>query len=171
MTARVLMVGRFQPFHKGHILVIRRILRRYPSLILGIGSAQYSHTPENPFSAGERVEMATEALRDEGVRDFFVVPIEDINEHGRWVAHVESLVPRFTAVATNNPLNQRLFQEEGYEVCTTPLYSRSRYSGTVIRKRMLSGKPWKALVPEAVARVIDAIDGPARIRQIAGKDR
>jgi nicotinamide-nucleotide adenylyltransferase len=165
------MVGRFQPFHKGHILVIRKMAKNYPSIILGIGSAQYSHTPENPFTAGERVEMAAAALRDEGVKDFFVVPIEDINEHGRWVAHVESLVPRFTAVATNNPLNQRLFREEGYEVCTTPLYSRSRYSGTVIRGRMLAGRAWKDLVPEAVARIIDEVDGVSRLRQLSGKDK
>jgi len=170
VTGRVLMVGRFQPFHKGHILVIREMAKLYHSTILGVGSAQYSHTPENPFTAGERVEMATEALREEGIADFYVVPIEDINEHGRWVAHVESLVPRFSAVSTNNPLNQRLFHEEGYEVCTTPLYSRSRYSGTVIRRRILQGKAWKALVPRAVARIIDEIDGVSRIRQLAGKD-
>ena len=170
MSGRVLMVGRFQPFHKGHILVIREMVKLHPSTILGIGSAQYSHTPENPFTAGERVEMATEALREEGIADFYVVPIEDINEHGRWVAHVESLVPRFSAVATNNPLNQRLFQEEGYEVRTTPLYGRNRYSGTVIRRRMLGGRPWKPLVPPAVARIIDEIDGVSRIRQLAGKD-
>lgn len=170
MSGRVLMVGRFQPIHKGHILVIRKMARKYTSVILGIGSAQYSHTPENPFTAGERVEMSAAALDEEGVKDFFVVPIEDINEHGRWVAHVESMVPRFSAVATNNPLNRRLFQEEGYEVCTTPLYSRGRYSGTVIRKRMLAGRPWKGLVPPAVARIIDEIDGVSRIRQLAGKD-
>jgi nicotinamide-nucleotide adenylyltransferase len=170
VSGRVLMVGRFQPIHNGHILVVREMVKRYTSVILGIGSAQYSHTAENPFTAGERVEMATEALRDEGVADFYVVPIEDINEHGRWVAHVESLVPRFSAVATNNPLNQRLFQEEGYEVCTTPLYSRSRYSGTVIRRRMLQGRAWKPLVPEPVARIIGEVDGVSRIRQLAGKD-
>jgi nicotinamide-nucleotide adenylyltransferase len=171
VTARVLMVGRFQPLHKGHIRVIREMVKRYYSVILGIGSAQYSHTLDNPFTAGERVEMTAEALREEGIADFYVVPIEDINEHGRWVAHVESLVPRFSAVATNNPLNHRLFQEEGYEVCTTPLYSRSRYSGTVIRRRMLQGKAWKGLVPEAVARIIDEIDGVSRLRQLAGKDK
>jgi len=171
VSGRVLMVGRFQPVHNGHILVIRKMVKDYSSVILGIGSAQYSHTPENPFTAGERVEMTTESLRDEGVADFYVVPIEDINEHGRWVAHVESLVPRFTAVATNNPLNQRLFQEAGYEVETTPLYKRTRFSGTVIRKRMLDGRDWKSLVPKAVARIIDEIDGPARIRQLSGKDQ
>lgn len=170
MSSRVLIVGRFQPLHRGHMRVVSDIVRGSRSIILGIGSAQHSHTPENPFTAGERVEMATGALREGGVSDFYVVPIEDINEHGRWVAHVESLVPRFSSVATNNPLNQRLFKESGYEVVTTPLYDRARYSGTVIRRRMLRGRPWKALVPAAVARIIDEIDGVARLRQLAGKD-
>jgi len=164
------MVGRFQPIHNGHILVIRKMLKGFPSVILGVGSAQCSHTLENPFTAGERVEMAVESLRAEGISDFYVVPMEDINEHGRWVAHVESLVPNFTAVASNNPLTMRLFQEAGYDVLTTPLYDRRRYSGTVIRKRILSQKPWKHLVPPAVAAVIDEIGGVERIRQLAGKD-
>jgi nicotinamide-nucleotide adenylyltransferase len=164
------MVGRYQPFHNGHILVIRKMLESFPSVIVGIGSAQYSHTPENPFTAGERVEMAVESLRAEGIDDFYAVPMEDINEHGRWVAHVESLVPRFRAVASNNPLTMRLFQEAGYEVLTTPLYDRRRYSGTVIRRRMLSGKPWRQLVPPAVSAVIDEISGVERMRQLAGRD-
>jgi len=86
------------------------------------------------------------------------------------VAHVESLVPRFTAVASNNPLTMRLFQESGYEVLTTPLYDRRRYSGTVIRKRILSGKPWKQLVPPAVSTIIEGIGGVERLRQLTGKD-
>jgi nicotinamide-nucleotide adenylyltransferase len=164
------MVGRFQPFHKGHILVIRKMLESFPSVIVGIGSAQYSHTTQNPFTAGERVEMAVDSLRAEGIGDFYVVPIEDINEHGRWVAHVESLIPRFNAVASNNPLTMRLFQEAGYEVLTTPLYDRRKYSGTVIRKRILTGNTWRRLVPPAVSAVIDEIGGVNRIRQLAGKD-
>jgi nicotinamide-nucleotide adenylyltransferase len=167
---RILIVGRFQPFHKGHILVLRDMLKRYPSVIIGIGSAQYSHTPDNPFTAGERVEMVVEALRAEGIPDFFAVPIEDINEHGRWVAHVESLVPRFRAVASNNPLVQRLFREKGYEVINTPLYDRRKYCGKVIRERILSGRPWKAFVPPQVARIIEEIGGPERLRQIAAGD-
>ena len=167
---RVLMVGRFQPFHMGHLLVLRRIAKRFDSIILGIGSAQYSHTEENPFTAGERVEMMVEALRADGIGACYVIPMEDIHEHGRWVAHVESLVPRFSAVATNNPLNQQLFKEEGYDVVSTPLYDRKKFSGSVIRKRILAGKPWKGLVPPVVARIIGEIGGVERIRRITAVD-
>ncbi|EQD45121.1 nicotinamide-nucleotide adenylyltransferase, partial [mine drainage metagenome] len=51
---RAFVVGRFQPFHNGHLHVIKEILSQYSSVIIGIGSAQYSHTMENPFTAGER---------------------------------------------------------------------------------------------------------------------
>ena len=170
MQPRVVMVGRFQPFHNGHILVIRHLLKSFRSVILGIGSAQYSHTPDNPFTAGERVEMAVEALRAEKIEDFYAVPIEDINEHGRWVAHVESLVPRFSAAASNNPLVGRLFEERGYRVVSTPLYDRRKFCGTIIRERMLRGRPWKTLVPAPVAKIIEAVGGPERLRRIAAKD-
>ena len=167
---RALVVGRFQPIHLGHIRLLRAIRPRFESFVLGIGSAQYSHTLENPFTAGERVEMAVESLLEEGFTGFYVVPIEDINEHGRWVAHVESLVPRFSTAVTNNPLTARLFEERGYDVVRTPLYDRKKYSGTVIRRRILAGRPWRHLVPGAAARVIDEIGGVGRIRELAVRD-
>jgi nicotinamide-nucleotide adenylyltransferase len=167
---RVLMVGRFQPIHLGHIRVINEMAKDFASVILGIGSAQYSHTLENPFTAGERVEMIQESLHEEGLENFYVLPIEDINEHGRWVAHVTSLVPRFAAVVGNNPLTQQLFKESGFKVRGTPLYDRKKYSGTEIRNRMLARKSWKQLVPKATARIIDEIEGVERLRHLAGKD-
>lgn len=169
-AGRALFVGRFQPIHLGHIRLLRSLKSRFGSFIIGIGSAQYSHTLENPFTAGERVEMVAESLRNEGFADFYVIPIDDINEHGRWVAHVESLVPRFETAVTNNPLTARLFKERGYEVVGTRLYDRRRYSGTVIRRRMLQGRRWRHLVPAPAARVIDRIHGVERIRELAGSD-
>jgi nicotinamide-nucleotide adenylyltransferase len=39
-----LLIGRFQPFHKGHLQVVKTIARDCDDIIIGIGSAQYSHT-------------------------------------------------------------------------------------------------------------------------------
>src|SRR6266700_8062812 len=59
-----LYVGRFQPFHLGHLQAIKYILGRVDDLIILVGSAQHSHTHENPFTAVERITMIRRALKD-----------------------------------------------------------------------------------------------------------
>jgi nicotinamide-nucleotide adenylyltransferase len=166
---RGLFVGRFQPFHLGHLDAVRRLARQDDELIVGIGSANVSHTPANPFTAGERAEMALAALREAGVGNALVVPLPDIGRNALWVSHVASLVPRFTIVHTNNPLPARLFAERGYEVAGVPFHERERFEGTSIRAAMARGDEaaWRAAVPPAVARVIVEVDGPARVRDLA----
>jgi nicotinamide-nucleotide adenylyltransferase len=164
-----LLIGRFQPFHNGHLEVVRKIARECDELIIGIGSAQISHTRDNPFTAGERHLMISRALREEGIRDYFLVPIVDINQYGVWVSHVRSMVPPFERVYTNNSLTKRLFSEAGYEVAASPMFNREHYSGTEIRKRMVSDDDWRQFVPAAVAEVIDSIDGIKRMRDLVGQ--
>ena len=64
-----LIIGRFQPLHNGHLEVIRKVSAECDHVIIGIGSAQSSHTSENPFTAGERYLMMSETLKDEGIDD------------------------------------------------------------------------------------------------------
>lgn len=162
-----LVVGRFQPLHKGHMDVIRKCAEESEHLTIGIGSAQYSHTPENPFTAGERYMMINKTLRDKGIDNYSIVPIEDLNRYPVWVSHVVSLVPPFKRVYSNNPLTRRLFQEAGFEVRASPLYNREIFSGTEIRRRIVNNEEWRSLVPSPVADVIDAIDGVERLKQIS----
>lgn len=162
-----LVVGRFQPLHKGHMDVIRKCAEESEHLTIGIGSAQYSHTPENPFTAGERYMMINKTLRDEGIDNYSIVPIEDLNRYPVWVSHVVSLVPPFKRVYSNNPLTRRLFQEAGFEVRASPLYNREIFFGTEIRRRIVNNEEWRSLVPAPVADVIDAIDGVERLKQIS----
>ena len=57
LEKRGLFLGRFQPFHLGHLDVIKQALKMVDELVIVIGSAQYSHTFENPFTDSEREEM------------------------------------------------------------------------------------------------------------------
>src|SRR5205809_6256180 len=108
MTGRAFFIGRFQPFHRGHLAMVRRILESNDEIIVGIGSAQYSHTGENPFTSGERYEMIKRALDAEGVHNYHIVPIPDTHVHSVWVSHVTSLVPRLDVVYSNSHLLVRL---------------------------------------------------------------
>ena len=44
------IVGRFQPFHNGHLKLLQNILKQVKFLKIGIGSSQFSNLPDNPFS-------------------------------------------------------------------------------------------------------------------------
>lgn len=163
-----LMIGRFQPLHNGHMDVIRKCAEESENLTIGIGSAQYSHEYENPFTAGERYLMIDEVMKDEGISNYCIVPIEDLNRYSLWVAQVVSMSPPFSIVYTNNSLTRRLFIESGYEVRDSPLYNREIYSGTSVRKKMIEGDEWRSLVPKKTAEIIDEIDGVNRLREISG---
>jgi nicotinamide-nucleotide adenylyltransferase len=165
---RGLFIGRFQPFHVGHLESVKRLAAQHDELVVGIGSANVSHTPTNPFTAGERMEMIRGALAEAGVANAVVVPIPDVGRNALWVSHVASLVPRFSVCHTNNPLPARLFSEAGYKVAPVPFYDRGTFEGTRIRGLLArDAKEWRALVPAAVARVILEVDGVARVRELA----
>ncbi len=159
-----LVIGRFQPLHLGHMEVLNKCASESDHLIVGIGSAQYSHQKSNPFTAGERYLMIDRALVEAGIQNYSIVPIEDLNRYSVWVAHVESMCPPFGAVYSNNPMTRRLFKEAGHDVRESHIYNREIYSGTEIRRRMLEDEDWRSLVPESTARVIDAIDGVDRVK-------
>ena len=169
---RSFIVGRFQPFHNGHLEIIKEILKKNSHVIIGIGSAQYSHTLKDPFTAGERHLMISSTLESEGIYDFYLVPIEDVNSNPLWVAHVESLTPKFNTVYTNNPLVRRLFKEKDYQVHSLEMVHRDEWSGTRIREKMIEGKVWEESVAKIVADIIREIDGVKRIqdRSASGGD-
>jgi nicotinamide-nucleotide adenylyltransferase len=163
-------IGRFQPYHYGHQSVIMQIAEEVDELVIGIGSAQLSHTTHNPFTAGERVLMITRALEKSLSLPFYVIPIEDIQRNALWVSHARAISPPFNAVYSSNPLVVRLFSESGTEVISPEMYKRKDHSGTEIRRRMLAGEGWRALVPPEVAGVIDEIDGVKRLFDVSGSD-
>ena len=167
---RALIIGRFQPFHNGHLKVIKYIISKYKAVIVGIGSAQYSHTLENPFTAGERHLMISRTLEARGIHNYYLVPIEDLHRNAIWVAHVEAIAPPFDVVFANNPLTKRLFKERGYKVAVPPFYDRNKYSGREIREKIIRGEPWENLVPPEVVETIKEIDGISRLRELAQSD-
>ena len=166
-----LFIGRFQPFHNGHLEVIKEMASQVDKLIIAIGSAQESHTLDDPFTAGERHLMISETLDEMDILNYFLIPIVDINRYSVWVAHVRSLVPPFDIVFTNNDLTARLFSEAGIEVRRTRIYDRERYSGKLVREAILAGRDWRSLVPSGTVKVIEAIDGEKRMRELAGDAR
>ncbi len=169
---RALFVGRFQPFHYGHLYAIQKILEEAEELIIVVGSAQMSHEPDNPFTAGERIEMISAALNEANIdkKRYMLIPIADAPSHRTWVSYVESQTPRFEVVYSNQALTRRLLIEAGYDVRSIPLHNRSRFEATEIRSRILNDEDWSELVPKPVYCIVKEIDGENRIRDLRKSD-
>jgi nicotinamide-nucleotide adenylyltransferase len=173
MVTRGLYVGRFQPFHLGHLGAIKYSLKEVDELVIVIGSAQYSHNANNPFTAGERLVMVRRALFEAGVdySKLWIVPVPDVHLHMLWVSAVEGYTPKFNALFSNEPLTKRLFMEAGYEVKTVPLFERKTYVSTIVREKMVKDNSWMELVPKSVADFILEIDGVNRLIDLTRTDR
>jgi nicotinamide-nucleotide adenylyltransferase len=170
---RGLFVGRFQPFHIGHVEVVKRLLKSVDELIIVVGSSQLSHELDNPFTAGERVTIIRSALDEEGVdpKDYYLIPVPDVMAHATWVNQVIALTPSFNIVYSNEPLTRRLFKEAGFKVENVPFYHRETYSATEVRRRMLNDGGWEELLPKSVVEYIKRMDGVSRIRELAVSDK
>ena len=173
MVKRGLYVGRFQPFHLGHLNAIKEVLKEVDELVIVIGSAQYSHNTNNPFTAGERLVMIRRALK-EGNIDYsrvWVVPVPDVHLHMLWVAALEGYTPKFNVVYSNEPLTRRLFMEAGYKVKSIRFFERKDYNSTLVREKMVQDDSWTSLVPKSVAEFITEIDGVNRLRDLNRTDK
>lgn len=96
-------VGRFQPFHNGHKVVVDEALRRAKKVALVIGSHDAPRTARNPFTTAERIEMISSVYPQEVAdrRLHFVPQVDHTYNMDRWIAGVSTGV---TAVA-NTPFN------------------------------------------------------------------
>ncbi len=93
-----LFIGRFQPFHKGHLAIIEEMKKDCEEIIIGIGSAQKERETDNPLSGGERIDMIKKVLESKGVEDYEIYPIPDLDCHPAWPHYIRSILPRFDIV-------------------------------------------------------------------------
>lgn len=168
--SRGLFIGRFQPFHLGHIAAIKFALTNVDELIIVIGSSQASYDQQNPFTAGERLSMIKDSLNADTLIDckkILIVPVPDTNVHSTWTHTVDTLVPKYDVVFTNNAFTGYLFIQRNIPVREPKLLNRDDLSGTEIRRRMLKNIKWTHLVTEQTQRVIQKINGVERVKKIA----
>jgi len=163
---KALFIGRFQPFHNGHLNVLKYLSNKFDEIIIGIGSSQYNNTTENPFTADERKLMIEKSLEKEGINTYKIVLIPDLHNPPKWVDHVLSIYSDFDIVISNNDFTKQLFSEKGFTVKKTPLFNQKKFSGKEIRGRIKKNESWEDLVPKIVCKIIKEIDGEKRIKNV-----
>lgn len=166
---RCLIIARFQPLHYGHLNALKYGLTVADEIVVAVGMASQSHTPENPFTAGERLEMIRESARWANLPlDKLITITLPTLEVSRVAIHYLKLYsPFFSKVISLNPIIRRIFAEEGYAVVEPPVISRDLYRGSYVRKLMYEGREeWRELVPPPVVKIIEDVDGINRVKML-----
>lgn len=154
----VLFIGRFQPFHLGHLDAIKQILRRHKKVIIGIGSSQFFGETKNPFKVLLRAKMVTKSLLEAGIKKnrFSIFEISDINNDKLWVRHVEKIVPKFDTIYSGSKHVQKLFRRDGKYKIKIPKFN-FKISATMVRGKMKRRQNWQKLVPSATKKIISSL--------------
>lgn len=154
---RGLFIGRFQPFHKGHLHAAKFALRVCKNLIIGIGSSQESGTIKNPLQSKARRKIIRSALSAEGIdmKRISFLEIPDFNDNEEWFKYIAKRA-RVDVVFSRHRLVRKIFNDRGVRVISPPWFERRRMSATEVRKRIGKNGRWERLVPRGAVKEIRA---------------
>jgi cytidyltransferase-like protein len=172
--------GRFQPFHFGHLSVVKHALQSCRQLAIGISNpfrlpavvpAEFSdaaqasllraRSPENnPWPYWARSLMIREALRQEGIDLERIMIIPNLNYMTLPIDEIR--FPKGMTVVfvcpkdAHNKAASAKYQSEGWKVVEVPPGSMG-VGSAAIRAKIRAKEDWESLVPTGAAQVIRAL--------------
>lgn len=169
---RGLMMGRFQPFHLGHLELAKQILENCDEVIIAITSSQFNYLEKDPFTAGERIEMVHNSIKESNLdlSRCIILSLENQFNIATWSSYIKSNLPHFDKVYSGNDYVKMLLADSNIEVITPEFLERQKFSATKIRSMIISNEEWEQLVPNAVSEFIKKINGVNRLKIINKSD-
>jgi len=149
------LVGRFQPFHKGHLHLIKKSFQYIKTMIIGVGSVGVINK-DNFLSYEQRKKMLETVIRKEGWSDKVskIVSVKDFNNDKLWLEHCLEVAGKIDVVIGNNEWTNGIFERAGYPVLRLGFYKRYLYEGVRIRRLIKIGKRWENRVPDYIVTLL-----------------
>ncbi len=165
-------MGRFQPFHLGHLDLVQQILQECDEVIITVTSSQFNYLKKDPFTAGERIEMIRNSIKESNLdlAKCIILPIENQFNIATWASYLKSMLPHFDRVYSGNIYVQMLLKNSQIEVVPPKFLEKEKYNATQIRSKIILNEDWEYLVPHAVSEFIKKINGKNRIEIINTSD-
>ena len=92
--------------------------------------------------------------------------VPDTGDHDKWTHHVDSIVPKYDVVFSNDDFTLSLYKKREIKTIPVPLLQRETVSGTHIREMISQDKDWSSLVPEGTRNVLLRINARQRLSEI-----
>ncbi|OZG74181.1 ADP-ribose pyrophosphatase [Hahella sp. CCB-MM4] len=119
----LVFIGRFQPFHKGHLAVIEAGLKQADQMIILCGSAHQPRSVRNPWTVAEREAMIKGALPEADRSRIHVAPLMDIVYNDEcWVRNVQATVNGLVTAHHATPHNRPMIGLIGHSKDNSSYY-------------------------------------------------
>jgi len=157
-----LFIGRFQPFHNGHLYVLKKALGLAEKVIIGIGSSNIQNE-KNPWNFETRKKMIQSIIKHQDLQNKIqaVWAIPDVFDNDKWgnmiveSLYSEGVLGSEIVVVGNNDWTNNIMRMKGLLVVEPGLFKRNELEGLLIRQLM--GKhdmTWKNKVPISVVKCL-----------------
>lgn len=174
------VIGRFQPFHNGHLRYLQEALKRCEHLYIGIttpGKTPTQYEPDhpgrlgvvnNPFTYKERVEMISRALSTQGgtLERISFVHFDPANVDA-WHKEVPKDAAYFLLLIGDEQQKVDAMRAQGLHVEVLETISDRTYTSGEVRKRMQKDGNWQELVPSGVADYLSSINAVQRLKTLS----
>ena len=156
-------IGRFQPFHNGHLHVVLEALEKCEKLLMLVGSVNLAPSIRNPWSFNERRDMIYLGVPYK-YRDRLI--IEEIRDssymNSSWIANVKSVIWQYNDTSKEVLLVGHGKDETSWYLKAFPEFNYldvknvTNIDASNIREQILEGNPtlWPTQVPEQVCEML-----------------
>ena len=143
-----LVIGRFQPFHKGHQYLIDRALEIAEKIVIAVGSSNVKNS-NNPWSYQRRKKILEMFIEKEGITNkvISIVSLPDHPSDDVWLLKTLKKTGKIDVVIGNNDWVKGIFENVKTPVITINHYRRRTLEGYKIRRLMRKQKKWEERVP------------------------
>ncbi len=173
-------IGRFQPFHCGHLHVVQTGLANAERLIVLLGSAWQARSSRNPWTHQEREQMLRACLSPEENDRLLCLPLMDAPyNQGTWVRGVQATVAGLVTAHHHTPHKPARIALIGHKKDASGFYlnlfpqwssieieNHAGISATPIRERYFSADP-DALLNDLVKNQILPVPSADYLKQFS----
>ena len=166
-------MGRFQPFHLGHLELAKQIKSECDEIIIAVTSAQFNYLEKDPFTAGERIEMIHNSLKDAEfeMSECFIISLENQFNVATWASYIKSALPKFDKVYSGNDYVSMLLSDSAIKVVKPTFLEIEKYNATRIRSLIISDNmEWAELLPNGTKEILMKINARKRLTVISKSD-
>lgn len=167
---RVAFTGRFQPFHRDHLAMVRHALALAEQVVIGItnpdGAPRHAHPANahrhleeaNPYTYAQREQLVRAALDADGIAGarYRILPFP-LETPAAWPALLPPGTPQLVRVFTDWEQEKvRRFAAAGYPPIVVEGDLATRLTATDVRRRLAAGEGPPDTVPPGARELLAA---------------